>query len=252
MRNEEQSSWGLIRLQDVSVRTDDRGAAYAGSQLQTQLYVNNRTQELDRAIRGALPELADASFDWRSPLAGDRYTEYWDAAFLQRLGLDEHAEALADFWPKRGGPHWDALAVVNRPGATEPGVLLAEGKSYPNEMLKGAGLGATDPASIRMIETALAWTQGLLGLALDLPAWCGPLYQNANRLAHAYWLRSRGIEAWVVHLLFIDDPHGPTSEVEWEQALGQADAALGLAGRTVPVSAHVFLPAGNRAELVSE
>ena len=236
----------------MSARTDDRGAAYAGSQLQTQLYVNKRTEQLDETIRVALPELGDASFDWRSPLADDHYAEYWDAAFLRKLGLDDHVEALAAFWPGRGGPHWDALAVVSRPASTAPGVLLAEGKSYPDEMLKGTGLGATDPASVRMIETALGWTQGLLGLPLDLRAWRGPLYQNANRLAHASWLRSRGVEAWVVHLLFTDDPHGPTSKSEWEQALSQADAALGLAGTPVPVSGHVFLPAGSRAELLSQ
>lgn len=232
-------------------RVDKNGAAYAGSQLQTQLYVNKRTAHLDVAIRGAFADLADATFDWRSPLAGDHYAEYWDAAFLKLLELDEHVDALARFWPKRGGPHWDALALVTLPGEPNPGVLLVEGKSYPDEMLKGSSAGATDPASMATIEKALAWTQGRLGIPLDIAAWTGPLYQNANRLAHVYWLRSRGVLAWLVHLLFTDDPHGPTSAAQWDNALKKADTELRLTGVPVDAAGHVLLPAGTRDELLS-
>jgi hypothetical protein len=159
-------------------RVDENGAAYAGSQLQTQLYVNKRTTELDASIRAALPELADATLEWRSPLARDGYREYWDAAFLARLGLDEHVNALKRFWPT-GGPHWDALALVYQPGDGRPGVLLAEGKRYPNEMLKGSGTTAAGGSPSRaLIEKSLAWTQGRLGIPLDTNAWTGPLYQN--------------------------------------------------------------------------
>lgn len=232
-------------------RIDQDGAAYAGSQLQTQLYVNKRTEQLDAAIRAAFTELSDAAFEWRSPLADDHYAEYWDAAFLKRLNLDDHVDALANFWPKRGGPHWDALAVVALPRQPTTGVLLAEGKSYPDEMLKGSPAGATDPTSKCTIEKALAWTQGTLGISFDLAGWTGPLYQNANRLAHVYWLRSRGVRAWLVHLLFADDPHGPTSIAEWEAALKKADAGLGLTGVAVDAAAHVLLAAGTRDELLS-
>jgi ribosomal protein S18 acetylase RimI-like enzyme len=231
-------------------RVDENGAAYAGSQLQTQLYVNKRTEKLDDAIRAAFAELADAAFSWRSPLADEHYAEYWDAAFLKCLNLDEYVDALAKFWPERGGPHWDALAVVALPHQPRTGVLLAEGKSYPDEMLKGSPVGATDPTSKCTIEKGLAWTQGTLGIPFDLAGWTGPLYQNANRLAHVYWLRARGVSAWLVHLLFTDDPHGPTNVVEWEAALKKADAGLGLTGVAVDAAAHILLPAGTRDELL--
>ena len=104
---------------------------------------------------------------------------------------------------------------------------------------------------IRTIEKALAWTQGILGIPLDTDAWTGPLYQNANRLAHVYWLRSRGVQAWLVHLLFTDDPHSPTSAAEWEVALKAADDALGLTGVAVEAAGHVLLPAGSRDELLA-
>jgi hypothetical protein len=104
-------------------RTDDVGAAYRGSQLQTQIYVNCWTAELDSAIRQAFPELQEAAFEWRSPLAGEKYAEYAGAAFLRRLGLDAHAAALSGFWPARG-PQWDALALVHLPGSDTPGVCV--------------------------------------------------------------------------------------------------------------------------------
>lgn len=47
--------------------------------------------------------------------ASDRYAEYSDAAFLKRLHLDEDVDALAEFWPRRGGPDWDALALATLP-----------------------------------------------------------------------------------------------------------------------------------------
>ena len=91
----------------------------------------------------------------------------------------------------------------------------------------------------------------MLGIPLDTNAWTGRLYQNANRLAHVYWLRSRGVRAWLVHLLFTDDPHRPTTADEWNDALAKADTALGLTGVTVDAARHVLLPAGTRDELLS-
>jgi hypothetical protein len=235
----------------VAPRVDDNGAAYAGSQLQTQLYVNRRGRQLDDAIRAEFPELADAEFDWRSPLTTDGYAEYWDKAFLERVGLAHHAADLKAFWPN-GGPHWDALAIVTVPGSDRPAVLLGEGKSYPGE-LYGSGCQATPGSQSRaLIEKSLAKTRATIGLPADaLGDWCGPLYQNANRLAHVHWLRSLGVRAWLVHLLFLDDPHGPTNAAEWEAALKKADAELGLDGVSIPSAGHVLLPAGSREELVA-
>jgi hypothetical protein len=226
----------------VTGETNHIGAAQAGSQLQTQLYVNKHTAKLDEGLRGAFPELVDATFEWRSPLAVDQYREYWDAAFLKCLDLDEHVDALKRFWPA-GGPHWDALALVHLPGERNPGVLVAEGKSYPDEMLKGSPASATDPTSRARIEKALAWTQGRLGVLLDTDPWMGPLYQNANRLAHLSWLQSRGVRTWLAHLLFTSDPHRPTTADEWERAVSDADQALGLHDISIPSAGHVVLAA---------
>jgi hypothetical protein len=236
----------------VSPRADENGAAFAGSQLQTQLYINKRTADLDSALRSEFDdELSNAEFDWRTPLAADGYAEYYGSAFLKRLGLDEHVQALKEFWPARG-PQWDALAVVTRPGQ-RPGVLLGEGKSYPDEMLKGSGTTSEAGTDNRKrIDVALAWTQQQLGVQGKTPSdWAGALYQNANRLAHLCWLNDRDVDAWLVHLLFVDDPHEPTTEKQWSAAVDTADERLGLAGLDVPRAGHVMLAAGTREELVA-
>jgi hypothetical protein len=78
----------------------------------------------------------------------------------------------------------------------------------------------------------------------------GPLYQTANRLAHLYWLREVvGARAWLVHLLFVDDPHGPSTREEWVSAMETANEQLGLGGTTVAHVGHVLLDARDRAEL---
>jgi hypothetical protein len=66
----------------MTARIGENGGAFAGSQLQTQLYVNRRTRQLDDAIRAEFADLAEATFTWRSQLAADGYAEYSDKAFL--------------------------------------------------------------------------------------------------------------------------------------------------------------------------
>ncbi len=212
--------------------------------------MNKRRAELDAAIHAEFPELAEATFDWRSPVAPDRYREYSDVAFLRCVRQEQHVEALAQFWPT-GGPRWDALAVVDLPNE-DPGVLLVEGKSYPAEMLKGSPLGADVQAdSRRRIEKAIAWTQGWLGLPLEDQTWTGRLYQNGNRLAHLCFLQSQGVPAWLVHLLFTEDPHSPTTRVQWEEAIRDVDAKLGHTAITIGNVGYLILPAGTRDELLA-
>jgi hypothetical protein len=230
-------------------RVDATGAAFAGSQLQTQLYVNRRPELLQARISEALPELVDAQLHWVSPLAVDGYREYQDRAFLEQLGLGEHAEALPEFWP-RGGPVWDGLALVALTDGRH-GVLLAEGKSYPAELYGSGTQAKAHSASRELIERSLRQTQERLGIASSSASWTGRLYQTANRLAHLLWLRERGIPAWFVHLLFTGDPHGPTSADAWTAAVRDADEALGLPEH-VDGFGHVLLPAGTREELVGE
>jgi hypothetical protein len=202
---------------------------------------------LNDALVSEFPELTGQEVEWRSPLAEDRYREYHDEAFLDQVDLGDHAADLATFWP-RGGPVWDALAVVRLSG--RPGIVLAEGKSYPDELF---GPGCQASASSRAkIEAALERTQEWLGLALDPGRWCGRLYQTAKRLAHLYFFNEvLGVRAWFVHLLFVDDPHGRTSAHEWGYAISEANSELGLE-HAVPRAGHVLLPAAPADELTGK
>jgi len=227
-------------------RCDALGRAFKGSQLQLQIYVNRHRDVLEAAIRAALPALANAKrIEWVSPLETDAFREYRDAAFLHKVRLPGLHRDLATFWPARG-PVWDGLAVVEL--ATKSGVLLVEGKGYPDE-LYGGGCKATSDESRRLISKALEDTQQWLGLRQDARAWLGPLYQSANRLAYLYFLRRLGVEAWLLHVCFTDDmTHVPVPEKEWSIALRTAESRLGLID--TEYAAAVFLPAKHRAVLL--
>ena len=230
-------------------RTDESGLAYAGSMLQTQLYVNDHAEELNRAILDALPELAhvDPKITWVSPLRATGYRELWDARMLRELGFDELVPKLSEWWPA-GGPHWDALARLEYADG-RAGALLVEGKSYPKEMQDEKGLSATSEVSIERIKAALEATQRSLGVNKPVEAWLRPYYQTANRLAALYWLRRElgDDRAWLVHLCFLNDPsHIASTREQWEAAFAAADNHLGL-HESVPNYAHVFLGGLTRA-----
>jgi hypothetical protein len=241
-----------------------QGWATRGSQLQTQLYVNRRQPELAAAVLSALPTLRERAptFEWTVPLEKPRFpdtdpfAEPRDRGMLVALELDHLAPQLAEFWPARG-PVWDALAIIHFPGGSR-GALLAEGKNYPREMYSGgtgAGKSGTPAAleSRRKIEKATAWVQDKLGLERDIERWLDPLapnrpssslYQTANRIAYTVWLHEQGVDAWLCHLLYLDDPlFQPTSRLEWERGIADAERALGIDQLVLPFAGHAFLPA---------
>lgn len=230
-----------------------------------QLYANRHPEALTESVLDALSDLAAQRprLSWVSPLERDSYREYQDAGFLRAVGLEHLASDLADFWPA-GGPVWDGLAVAEL-ASGKRGVVLAEAKSYPEE-LYGAGSKAGESGSEQAIANrdkiveALRETQDWLGLGhLNPEAWMGPLsedraasslYQTANRLAHLYWLVEKADQqAWLVHVLVEEDPtFRATSRGDWEAALRAADEHLGLES-TAPRVGHAFLPGLDGSEL---
>ena len=213
-----------------------------GSQLQVQIYANRRSGDLTKAVLDALPSLASETrkICWTVPLEHEGYAEPKDEAFLRAVGYGDLAQELAKFWPA-GGPVWDALAVVVFPDR-RPGILLAEGKSYPSEF-RGGGTKAGEVAREK-ISQAIASTQRWLCVDDVADLWLGDLYQSANRLAHLYWLREVAkVEAWLVHLLFTDDyTHRGASREEWDRDLPLIDQQLGLVSQTA-WAGHAYLPA---------
>jgi len=219
-------------------RVAQDGRAYAGSQRQIQTYVNLQTDTLSASITKALSLTENSRIVWVSPLASDSYNEYRDSEFLHVLGLTRLTPLLVKFWP-RSGPCWDALAQIEREGKIV-GCILVEAKSHILEIC-GSGCGAKG-ASMQRISDALTETKKALGVSQQAQ-WTGTLYQSANRYAHLHFLREiAGIEAYLVNIYFVNDPHSPTTVEEWKPAIHDVQRQLGLAARP-QYCAEVFLEA---------
>jgi hypothetical protein len=180
---------------------------------------------------GRLNDLIATTFDWQeceriewvSPSETDEYAEYYDTAFLNRLGLSKLKFPLSDFWPE-SGPRWDALAK------TESGkVILVEAKAYIEEGVdfrSNAG-----PKSMARISSSLAMAKAAFRAEKDA-SWETPFYQYANRLAHLYYLRKlNDLDAYLLYLYFADAPDvpRPCTREQWEGAIRLMERCLGLA-----------------------
>jgi hypothetical protein len=238
-------------------RVDASGRAVRGSQMQTQLYVSRRADELNAAILDELPDLAgqEPMITWVSPLESQKFSEYRGRAFLKAVGLEKHARSLAEFWPNRG-PVWDALAGVDLPSG-DRGVILLEAKAHRRELYAGGTRAGVE--SRKQIKAAVAAAQKWVGSSVPVTNWLdsmpdrptSSLYQSANRIATLYWLREKAdVPAWLVNLYIVDDSsYRKVSKPEWEDEIKAANEQLGLAPN-LPFIASVFVPGRDRAELV--
>ncbi|PIP97521.1 MAG: hypothetical protein COW75_05530 [Rhodobacterales bacterium CG18_big_fil_WC_8_21_14_2_50_71_9] len=171
-----------------------------------------------------------APIRWLSPLRDDAFAEYRDEAFLERLGLGEHAPLLRAFWPARG-PQWDAL------GWSAEGPVLVEAKAHIGEFLTPPTKAGAE--SLRRIAESLAAVQADLGAAPGCD-WTARFYQYANRLAHLWWLHRIGVGGQLLFVSFLgdDDMGGPDEAATWQAAFRVADYALGLPARHA-LSRHI-------------
>lgn len=229
-------------------RVDDLGRAYAGSQLQLQLYVHCRQAELNQAICDAVV-LDQRPLEWLSPVSALAFKEYRDSEFLRVAGLGHLWGALKQFWPA-GGPRWDGLARATVGGA--PALVLIEAKNYPREV-RGSGCQARQGSDARQkIVDALKAT----GAELEIDQtthWTGSLYQYANRLAHTVFLRNHGVNAFMVNVCFYEDLHERryTSLPVWQKAASDLKEEVGFE-QSPPWLGDVFLKARDRVEFVPQ
>ena len=196
-----------------------------GSQKWLRVLVNEYKPIFFREIVREMPHLNINNLDqieWLSPLKKDKYVEYSDSAFINKLGVKLEHKALADFWPN-GGPVWDGLAKIDKKD-----ILLIEAKSHIGELLTISKAKASN--SLSTISKSLTKTQDFLGGKSHLE-WTTPFYQYTNRLAHLYFLRELNkLPAYLVFVYFINDPdmHGPSTKEEWQGALKLMKTLLGL------------------------
>ena len=193
-----------------------------GSLKWIQRLVNERPELINQQIAQVINLRKDDNINWLSPLSTDKYAEYRDALFIQRLGITLDGRSRASFWPNRG-PQWDAL------GKTDSGkVLLIEAKAHLEEIVS-PGTQALE-ISKRKIISSLEETKVFLKVAPSID-WSVTFYQYANRLAHLYLLRIlNGIDGYLVFVYFLNDEEmkGPKTIREWQAAIRVLEAALGL------------------------
>ena len=185
-----------------------------------QQFVSRSSDLFQRRLQeaGAVP--AETSVRWVSPLEDDAWAEYRDAAFLERIGHPELAPALKAFWPARG-PQWDGLCIAGG------SILLVEAKAHVGEMASSCT--AEAPSSVTLINQSLNATKQALGASAGAD-WMNGYYQLANRLAHLWFLRERGVDARLVLLQFTGDTGMPTasSPAAYREAFDTAMKHLGF------------------------
>lgn len=192
-------------------------AATKGSQRWLQHFVEHRPDLLQVEAIGPIT--------WVSPIRSDKFAEYRDECFLQQVNLTHLSSELVDFWPARG-PQWDGLGLAGGK------VVLVEAKSHLRELRSLPS--AAGPASRARIQSALELARGSLGGTGSAP-WASNYYQLANRLAHLDFLRSRGVDAHLLLVGFVNDldMKGPKGSEEWDAAYKTAFEVLGLNASSV-------------------
>ena len=120
-----------------------------GSQKWIQDLINACPELINNRIRERVRHLSGREICWVSPLKDDKFAEYRDRAFLERIGLDELSEELQKFWPKNG-PQWDALGRTS----DEKAVILVEAKANVPELVSFCG--PKDRNSLDTISESLA------------------------------------------------------------------------------------------------
>ena len=184
--------------------------------------VNQRQEDFSRDVRSVFGWPAVEEIRWRSPIQEDDYAEYYDEAFLQRLGVNDLSMPLKSFWPA-SGPRWDGLART-RSGK----VLLVEAKAYIEEAVDYRSRASSD--SLKLITRSLADAKKAFG-ARPEATWDAPFYQYANRLAHLHFLAGLNkVDAYLLFVYFADAPDvpEPCATQQWEGAIRLVTKCLGI------------------------
>jgi hypothetical protein len=107
----------------------------------------------------------------------------------------------------------------------------------------GAYSHQASPTSRARIDAALAETAAYVKAKPWAP-WSTAFYQLANRIAHLYFLRKHGLQAWLLLVNFVGDRamEGPSSDAEWKAAYQVAWHVLGVPKqhRLASYIVHVF------------
>ncbi|MDE0534347.1 MAG: hypothetical protein OXI01_23285 [Albidovulum sp.] len=173
-----------------------------GSEHWLRVAVNDASAFTNAKIKVALGWRTQKRNEWRSSIKKDEYSEYFDDAFLDRLGIRKLEVPLDEFWPA-GGPRWDGLA------RTSSGkILLVEAKAFTEESVDFECKAGS--VSRKMICRALEQAKHAFK-SNERANWESLFYQYANRLAHLQFLVSRNqIDGYLMFMCFANAPDVPS------------------------------------------
>ena len=145
-------------------------------------------------------------------------------------------EIYKRFWPVQG-PHWDAVARIERGGTHE--WLLVEAKANLQELKSSCK--AKKEGGLNQIIEALNAAKNYLQVEKDRD-WLNGYYQYCNRIATRYFLQAQccsfkeTINGRLLFVYFLGDRWSasrkcPENEAEWQKALREQKEQIGLGGK---------------------
>jgi hypothetical protein len=161
----------LQEPQEKNMPRRDRPKTTQRSEHWMRVAANDNTEALNQKIVDLFGWDPDDEIQWLSPIKKDKYAEYYDKEFLDRLGITDLKTPLSDFWPKSGA-RWDGLART-----TSGKVLLVEAKAYIEEGVDYKS--KAGEKSYTKIKEALAEAKADFKASKDA-SWETPLYQYSN------------------------------------------------------------------------
>lgn len=166
-----------------------------GSEYQLLRFLGHHRDELNKEILNSL-KLNNANIHWFDypkdikKLSLD--SEYTGISFLPNH--EQFDEAWNIFWPQSGNTHnWDGIFTINNK------YYLVEAKAHISEVSNNGH------EHNEQIASRLAETKNYYGITYETNDWEGPYYQQANRLAFIYFLKSKcNIDAELINIFFIN------------------------------------------------
>lgn len=211
---------------------EPQGEKSKGSQKWIQVLVNECCEVIDQRLAEShgLKQVC-----WLSPLKEDDYSEYRDSRFIDRLNVNLNV-SLESFWPKTGGPRWDALAKT-----AQGEIIIVEAKSHIKEMVSDPSYAGRE--SLEKILESFEEVKYFLGIRSNSTRkyvdWSKYFYQYTNRLAHLYFFREcNKLPAYLLFIYFMNDrdmlkpgTECPGTQSEWKCAINLLESFLGIRPR---------------------
>ena len=180
---------------------------HRGSLKWIQLAVNQHTAHLNRLVQEACGFPSDEVIEWVSPLEDDQWSEYRDAAFLDRLKLQLSARPLPEFWPSQ-------RTSVGRSWPHQPGQRSScggEGQHSRGRISSQSGVACISGQNQSQSGGSAAIPESRPKHRLD-----GKAIPVCQPLAHLYLLRELNhIQARLLFIYFVGDEEmdGPQTVV---------------------------------------